>query len=904
MVKCFGRDIEFNAIMSQIEMYSSTRRIIYLQGEPHIGKTLLKSAIAEKMADFRMHSYIGHSIQHGTCPVQYAKLDCRDIREKNQREFHVIDKLYQQMKKWKEIKFPRYELARMHLFNKSNQTEVDYKIDEAEWSGSIAEKIIDALIDISKDAGKYTGVDPLTVTITVLMIKAFAKKPVLKGAANIKGFFERKFYEGSAKAFAEDINDLINNRTEREIEAKLTEYLWKDLQDYGKVFTATNVILLDTYELFSKNDGNWIYSKLLRPSRGVFWIVFGTSPYAFDDVDEAIKDSMIKCPWPALEDRTRVWQLRRFSIDTSRDMLQEYGIKGKDVINSMLDSAHGLPGALRMLIDTYGKIKSDDKRVPTEEDFRAETRDDNLYRKIMENVYIRHITGREKDVLCFLSELDEWDENIYMFYAKEKGIELPDKLFERLTKESIVQSNGVNGYRLLDGSREVLQSNNKEEDKQDAYRIAYRYYKMVSDNILKNWSEKNGWDSSAYRYLQSNTVNAVRYGVRQYTNVSDFKKFSSWFVVRPGPVKGIQQQLTDLSLFSLKAQLLELYLSMVEEKDRFQYDKSREYQLQAHYDLGWSWIYLHSYSEALKQILHRLHLGLLFHDSLSEENVKCIYSLGVIFQRWGRYEDSEFWHKVALEKRKAANVETEIQRKMKDILIAISLNSYADALMNNRKFEEAENLFQESFELRKKALEAFYPLPEAIVELKKSPAAEHIRGIIVTTGNMSKLYFLKGTLENNRDLLEKAREYTHTCIEYCIMLYEDNENTALNHKVRLLTADFQTTRLSSGDNPYTANVLRYISEYLFYIEYWDKKSADTADTRHNLLNTKHNLSVVYAYHGQMEDALNLVNDCIAGRRSKHQVTQMQNDKNIKMALDNLRVLQADSLELEKLELIY
>src|SRR5262245_59719697 len=108
---------------------------------------------------------------------------------------------------------------------------------------------------------------------------------------------------------------------------------------------------------------------------------------------------MIKCPWPALEDRTRVWQLRRFSNDTSKDMLREYGVKGKDVINTMVDSAHGLPGALRMLIDTFHKIRHDDKRVPTAEDFQAVTRDDKLYQRIMEEVYIHHITGTEKVVL-------------------------------------------------------------------------------------------------------------------------------------------------------------------------------------------------------------------------------------------------------------------------------------------------------------------------------------------------------------------------------------------------------------------------------------------------------------------------------------------------------------------------
>lgn len=900
MNNSYTRSNELTDIMEPIGCYSTERRIIYVHGEPYIGKTYLKNKIKEKIKEgFYSCTNLGTELPASIYPVQFAMLDCRSIQENNETEFTVVNNLYQQMKKWQNIKFPRYELARNYLYNNSNQTRDDYKINDSLWSGNVIDMILSSLSEILTKhiSNEYPIINFLS--------KKILENPWTKKVfSEIEDFLKNKFYNISAHKFASDITLLLRKQDDREIESMLTQYLWLDLKDYEKSFPSTNIILIDTYEIFSQEEFNWIYYKLIKLSSNIFWIVFGTSLYAFDNIDDSVKECMILSPWKQWENKKHVWSLQRFSEETASELLESHGIC-KDISSTILDLAKGLPGALCMLINTYQNI-IDQGRIPTIEDFKVKSRHDNFYKDLMVDVYLKHLDSRKRKVLCFLSELDKWDYSIYNFYADIERIEFPDDMFKKIIGESIVQAYDSESdndsefkniqYYLLDIPKLVFQQNNSIQQKKKIYKIAYTHYKLLCNNLISEWSNNTVWDSKNYQYFRSIILNATKFGIKQYDNESTFNEFSSWLITVSDSSKGIEQQLTDLQLYSLKEEVLTIYLSKVTEKDNFKYDifPKGKYQLQALYDLGWSQIYLHSYNSALNKIMNCLTLGLSFYDSTNEINIKCLYSLGVVFQRWGRYYDSAFWHKVALDTRSSAIINNDCDKKKLDSLISISTNSYADALMNLGMFDKAMELFNQSLQLRNK----YYS------DTDESYNKDDLRGIIAINGNISKLNFLWGVKNKNIDLLNKAESLTQKCIQDCIKLYGDKEDTALDHKVRILTIHFQKDRIRSEHHTNSIDFNSYICCYENFLSYWDRKTNDVADTMHYLLNTQHNLSVVYAYTNNKTESLRLNNLCISKRRSRQQSTVKDNDKNILIEIRNRQILESENPELSQLELIY
>lgn len=887
---------EIEMLKSIIKRPSNSRRIIYIQGQPGLGKSVLSEFIRSEISN-------GLCVAEDGNYIRYAELDFKNISPDSENEYEVVNQLYKQMCQWDGMEFANYELARVSLYLQSGKTIPKYEIVQHNSVFSkIAQEFAVSVLDFI--GGKASG--GLKKELASVALSAVLKGLVGDTIQDIYNDLESRictlFSQGKKQLseFVQQFDREFAARKSDEKESLLTKYFIKDLEESESYCTAHKVVFLDTFEKVSINQTHWIYQTILKSKANILWIILGTDPYAFnEEVHSNLQRSLQPCCWGNDENK---WPLKELSDENSEKLLELRGVPKGILREKMVRISNGLPGALSLLADTYSNMREENPDLePNIYDFEVNSVANSLYANLMQTIYMRHINEPQRLAYGFLAELDLWDRDVFFAYAVKENIAYPGQLFEKLTRQSISQYISDQGERtrwsLLDVPKSVFQKNSTKKEKQRNHKIAYEYYREECERRLKEYSERDySWSTDEYEDFQKICINAVHYGVLQYQDRNSFTDFCLWFINNGAIESGFQQRISNYyRLYSLKETLLKIYISEVTKKDNFQYDIEQKFQMQAYYDLAWAYIHLHKYEEAIEKIMFKLSKGMMLYRAIThEENIKCVYSIGVIYQRWGEYGEAKFWHKIALDHyEKNYNRFSDAKGKAK---LSASINAYADVLMNLREFEESQIIYQDALKMHGLQTDEngqYYATD-------KNPLSG-IRAL----GNYSKLFYLWAMDKMDSKILDKAER----CIKECIRLYENSQlNEVIQRKsestVRLLTIEFQRKRFFKKEIAYTDEYDYFVNAYQKYINRWEGMPNYAKDYLHNILNTRHNLSVAYAYAGRIEDAKAELEYCIKERSVYQSDFITTVDKNLVMAYKNMEMLKSANPQLEKLQAIY
>lgn len=880
------REKEINDIITEISRHNEQKRILYICGEHHIGKSTLRKQLENCLSKttglLDPVSQVFHSINYVTYDFRVSQ---------NLSEFDTINALYKSISsKYPYIQFPRYEFGRLYLYQQYGSISEKYSFEENDWAGIFQgiiksmKKIAQASVPQGSEADAILN-NPVSDFFINQSTDYLSKK-----MNSTKIFLERKFKGITIQELSKDIESILSDSPIDQIENKLTEYFLLDLEAFAKMTSSTNIIILDTFEICSNRNlkEQWFYSKLIRASESITWIIFGTETNAFKNVHDEVRRSLVPAPYFDDSDcvwekytKENIWKMKRFNRSVSHIFLANRLPKATPtLINKFIDLSQNHPGALGILLDAY---KKNDLKTISDLDFSYESED--FYPEIFK-IYFQNSDEIERSILYFLSAFDVWTKEIFMFFANQNHIPTPEKYFISITELSFIQKYSNTEFFIIDLARNALLSNCDKEEWHNNLKIGFEYYKTKSDNLLDRWVNSQNWDLSLYEELKTSSIKAVEYGIKFYNTDDEFNAFSQWFVKDSNNIVGFEQKLSrpNIQLYDLKKVLLTQYTSKIERKDSFSCSNGQIYKLQAYYDLLWAFIYLHDYSNAITACSQRLEIGLLECSVTDEEIIKCIYSLGVIYQRWGRYEDAEFWHTVALKQRKLNSVTTKQKDYEKSIrLVAISLNTLADAKMNNLK---NENRFFEARKLFKKALKIKKALYQNCISDEQKSKAK--KDIVATINNISKLYFLWGHEEKNIKKIEKAKNKNQKCIEILSEIGV-NKNNLTQYEIREAVADFELKRIENTIDKETAKL--FIAKFEKYEKIWSADNANKNDFNHYLLNTHINMGVVYAYAEDFDNARELFEESINDNKRSGLSNNFQYEKNAQIAIKNLQVLE-------------
>ena len=878
--KKHDRSGEIAQLCNVIEEHNLSREIIYLYGEYHVGKTYMCEQLESELRNPRAVTIpIGEII--ADYPIEYLIYDCKNSVGKS--EFEIINELYKSIIHRESIHatFPRYEFARNKLYLDSNKTKESLRIDR--WNNQVFENLMlftNTLVKIGL-SGAMKDLSASSAQAAQESADYFTKE-ILREYEKLKPKLNEFILERNVKQFYTDLAPYLDSEnkkyTRHDLEEKLTELFVKDLNEYTNQNSTRCVIILDTYEVFSnRKDGdrnNWFYNKLISQTDKTLWIIFGNDPQAFssNDVD--------------------IWEIDRFDEDTTKAFLNAEGIHSVDIIERFFSITKGLPGALRLLSEAYKRLNKQRGRKPSLDDFEANISESAIYCDVFEKIYAPQLRKKKEvyKILRYLACLSVWDRSIFDFISQKLNISYSSDLFQEVIEICIVRKKkDFNQYFIIDLAKKCLVSSvelSSDYIITDAYYHAFIYYSQKCNDYLRKWKKNNTWDKDAYQILRSSSENAVSYGCELIGVQEKYLEFCEWFIDKDNGDKGFEQLLTRVGLYALKRDLLLKYLN----KDYSAPDPDNEarvdYRLQSEYDITWTYIYLLDYPLAISKILRRLDTGLKVQRSHHEINVKCIYTLGVIYHRMEYYEEAESWHTLALMLRRNSN----------DLLQqAISLNAIANIKLNQGNYEEAYQMLGESESIRNallKTLHEQYAHESDIIQMKT--------GLIAVKTNLSKLFYLWALSQESKEYFLKAKQYANECIPLCKDVNSGSLSIIYAHLIRCEIVDFDLIRFFGTITKKDCEKLEKTLEDSIKIYKNEEKEGRSLQ----LFSSQVNYYIVSAFKGSIDQARSELSRLLEERENQNRNNGVAKDKHSEQIKRNLEVLYNNNIDFNKLSFIY
>lgn len=882
------RSAEINQLCNVIQDNITSKEIIYVYGDYHVGKSHIHVQLKNKINKLRIKT-TNMMIDY---PVEYLALNCGIFTEPEydvkrfDSKFHIVNKLYKDITEQKSnnVKFPRYECARNMLYN-----ELNYEHLRIDWNSKYFKnitKFFKSMIDIVPDALSLPS--KLLVSLAMDAMDEIGAEKIKSGISKIRLNKDIKKYWEETSPFS---NNHRSETTEEALLDKLTELFIKDLNEYTDLKNTRFVFILDTYEVLSRREihtvSDWFYDRIIKEAERTLWIIFGNGlPPVFKN-----------------ETTIQKGQIKSFSKETTEEFLIHKEITPKKIRNHFFEITEGLPGALVLLVDSYNKIKSNYGSILSIDDFRVAESEHDTYSKIFIGCYKDHLEDNIFDVLKYLACLQSWNLQIFHFIISKLHISFSKsskKIFNEIINESFVRKkDNADQYFIIDLAKGCLISHSEADTINDIHYYAFAYYSQNSEQLLEKW-EKNieSWNKDIYNELHHASENAVFYGCELIKDEKIFFEFCKWFTDKNGE-QGFQQRLSNFNLYVLKRNLLIAYLNRI--PSRLELNKSKAtdefliYRAQAEYDLSWAHIQLLDYPLATSSTLQSLDIGLKIEpESMEEINVKCIYLLGIIYQKQGRYKEAESWHRLALMLREnsgntgkqAVSLNAIGLIKLYEANLSFAQSANDDAMIN---YEEAREMFLDSEAKRDDLIQKGLVRKDSM-----------INGLISVNTNLSRVHYSRALLEKLEEEFLTAKKYANKCIK----LYEEagitKPSIILAHQVRSEIIDFDICRflgvLTSAEREKLSKIL---SES---IKIYQKEEKEKRTSQ--LFDSEVNYQIVKSFTYNNEDLVSSFNELSKLLQEWRQKTigmRIDQDLRYEIVSRNLEILRSNSIDLEELK---
>ena len=608
--KLWKREKEITAIQQLLHDHLALHtksRMCFVHGPSGIGK----SSLCDHVRNISLKSIEAHFF------TLY-----REVSE-NFNEYDVIREFYSSLRE-KGLIFPRYEIACSYL---AEVESLVYAVDRP-LNG------IDTLIDYILTLGKIAAGQIPDITLNFIVNGVLECVSIFKN--KLKSTFEKEIKSRQAKKLQSYVEELIR-LSNKDIVERLTDYWVEDLnqaiQEINIVMSSELedsqyflVIILDAFEKrtiqnISKYD--WISQKLFPKLQHTLWIVFST-------------ESQITFKPGMVEDI----ELKQFDQDSDlNSYLEQCGIQDASARKLIIDKSDGLPAALQILIDIYhknGNCFDDD----------TETKG---YQQLFSRYFEKHLSPEEQGILKKMAFFPSWNRYIFKYVCRSATIGDCDELFTKISHNtalvsSDISEDGQESWKLYGIVIRSLQTLMREDPMEiaNAYRSKYFYERDAVKKLIKEIWNGNTLHFSTIDYQQLSRLaeGAFASACGAYTDKQEFEEYSSWCLE-------VEQFMTKLGLFELKARLCEIYLESVKKRDEFRFDseynEKTRYRFQFTRDLVWAYHKLKEGEKAIR-VMGLYQVELLLKYGIHYERIPfSLYLTGLIFQDMGD-EDTAIWY--------------------------------------------------------------------------------------------------------------------------------------------------------------------------------------------------------------------------------------------------------------------
>ena len=570
--------------------------------------------------------------------------------------------------------------------------------------------------------------------IVVENVKKVSQK--ISGAFSIVGAFAqvREHIKNKKNVWKikRKISNFSKNASQENMEILFKSVYKNDLREFLKKNEVAFIIFIDSCEYWNLINAHFFrdLSSLLG-QRGIHQVIF-TSEFDEDGIEKIEIRPNEKKMYDCLEE----WKRERTNTENA----------GK-AIDAIVKKYHFLPAVFFHCLEHW-----EDENQPASDSDEEKAMQEKLY----QDHYMRYFSEDEKELIRALACFDFFNEEITEKLATELG---KDRLGAELLLGKMRQYKlcahdlGGGFYTLSGGMREVFQTDLKkgkilagiqkiktrifEDCNFENINIAYKELQRRTSESLFGSAETADEASERASQLRGVVISAfLSFG----KDIADGKdpnedicEFSEWFILA-------ERRLTELKLISLKIDVLITFIKMSkdigtpidDDNSRFRGDKGFRLQLQARYDLAYSYKYQGQYLKARGE-MENLSVFISYILRLTDEEkigspeerkwiskfkIDVLRACGEIAGSLGeRDKANETFQRIHRE----IPHDVEVSNRQKAVLY----NSEAYTAIMRKKYKQAEECLQKAYESRKRdRAEEWEKRIKQAEELQKNPGNE------------------------------------------------------------------------------------------------------------------------------------------------------------------------------------
>lgn len=592
---------------------TTDKRLEYIHGEPGVGKTILLQYIYEYLAkqsneEIKNSPYIAKMLSLKECRLN---------------KIEILRSLYHALKS--DVQFPIYEFALNKLY--ACTTDEKFRIYEL----SENNKTADFINDIYPDLIGLFPLDKFSDIMNISIKSLTYLREILKNHLT-----KKEVIENIKHSFSELLDSVTSYK---DIEYNLPKYFIYDVNNYISSTGTRIAIMINDYDnhYISPDEDSkvqWMETQLFEKSVGVFWVLAGLQERRF-----AASNNLVVRTYHVMRFRNdEVCEYNNKELHPIIIMADNAYIKDRDVQNKIKEISQGLPALTSLMIEHYhDRMERNGEVLLQDFDFEFdEDKTGGIYKSFFERYCSSYMNKSEQKVLSYLSVFQVWNRDVYNSLNNSYRISNDIDMFSNITDNTAIVSKLNNtDYCFKEGIAKVLRNTLTENEKSELFNFAYQYYKAKTELLINEFSH------DFIQKLHASSMYAIEYGTKIIREKDAFSEFSQWYLKT-------EQKFTKLGLYTLKADVIKLYLENT--KEMIHYDDNLHYYFSSLYDLGWAYKYIGDY-EAAVEILSRYFTELTTKCSITDSRaIRILYSLGKVFYSMNKPEDAMQFLKWAKER--------------------------------------------------------------------------------------------------------------------------------------------------------------------------------------------------------------------------------------------------------------
>lgn len=633
--------------------------VLVFHGVAGIGKTELRKKLAEELT------------KENDAAI-WVVVDFYD--PKNLIIENATFRLRMSLRKGKQkIPFPTFDLAYALYWKKSNPQSPLNKENFSLWG----------------EAGLVSDVIAAAGEIPLVGFIPKVGQVIAKGSKPLKDWWKKR---GSIAL------QMLPGSEPHEILEQLPVFLAEDIRNHFEKYRPPLVIFLDTYEAIWVRErelalrlskDKWVRAFIERLPQGLF-VITGREKLEWHKKEEE--------NWKKYLTHTPVDRLAK---KDAVSYLTDCGIANDEICQVIFKASKGVPLYLSLSVDTFEKIKKNQKREPDPANFGK------TFYDIFESL-IRNLNENETETLKVLSAARKWDRELFRLLVDKFRTGYPLTKTNEFHTFSFIESEG-DRWKMHELMQKHLQEYQDEELRDKTHQFLFKHYNTQLEDVdVKKITETHKTALTEAFYHATNFMCADNLFGWVIKAVGVFKEAAQWQLLVP-----IYNH--TISILQSAYGVEDVRVAQCKNNLALLYDSQGRY---------------HEAELLSKRAIE------IYKKALGEDHpayATGLNNLAELYKAQGRYHEAEPIYKKAMEIDKKALGEDHPR-------YATDLNNLAGLHRAQGRYGEAEPLYKKAIEIDRKALGEDHP--------------DYARDL----NNLAELYDLQGRYKEAEPLYKKAME--------------------------------------------------------------------------------------------------------------------------------------------------